>query len=129
MRDLLLALLLASTLALTGCYAIMGVDHNRTAVVRLKVGMSRQESLVALDEGGSITFGEDLLLTSKAERDTALNNQRVLDALQHAELETGRLAVRALRVTRRWGFMGSGIVHLFLDDRGKLVGYHLFHIN
>ena len=123
------SLALACALPVSGCYALMGVEHNYVAVADLKPGMSLSECIEKLAAGGKVEVKWDLSIDTPEERDRAIERPNALLALSDAESATGRHAVRAQFLVRWWGFMGFGEVHLFLDAQDDLVGYHLFHIN
>ncbi len=122
-------LALACVLALSGCYALMGAEHNYSAVKDLEPGMSLSKCIEELAAGGQVEVQWDLPIDIPDERDLAIEGPNVLAALTSAEAETGRHAVRAQKLSRLWGVMGFGEVYLFLDAQDDLVGYHLFHVN
>ena len=123
------SLTLVCLLVFSGCYTLMGVEHNLVAVKDLAPGMPLSECIEELAAGGKVEVQWDLPISSQEERESAIESTHALLALTDAESATGRHAIRAQLLFRLCGFMGLGEVHLFLDVQSELVGYHLLHIN
>ena len=120
---------LVCLIAFSGCYTLMGAEHNRVAVKELAPGMPLSKCIEELAAGGRVEVQWDWPVDSPEERESAIESTQALLALTDAESVTGRHAIRAQFIFRWWGFMGFGEVHLFLDAQNELVGYHLLHIN
>lgn len=111
------------------CGSVLGWEHNYVAARDLKPGISESECLAVLARGGQVKLEEDLAIDMAEQHDLTVEDPQLREALDKAEQETGRYAVRSMRVSRTWGFLGLGVYHLFLDVDDELVGYHLWHIN
>jgi hypothetical protein len=96
----------ACLLQTTGCYALLGSDHNHTVAKRLRPGMPLDES------------------RSSFQRDEA-----AFAALQRIEQQSGVRVARVTNMHRHWGFMGFGDFWLYFDEGGHLLDFWLFHVN
>jgi len=114
---------------LAGCYFIFGSKHNYDVAAKLYEGMRLKEALATLSEGGIASVEATLSVPTSENWADAVSDDKVLGALLVAQARTGRNVERILVVRRLWGFMGSGIFHLFVDEQEALVGSHLRHIN
>lgn len=124
-----LLLALAVCLLAYGClYSSRGVRSHFDVVDDLYLGMSEQLCLEALADGGACGA-----TTSHALRDGhPLPNgmhDAVRRALRRAERRVKRRAVRAVSADRQWGFTGYGVIWMFFDGSGGLIGHYVEHVN
>ncbi|MBN2492182.1 MAG: hypothetical protein JXQ29_15150 [Planctomycetes bacterium] len=128
-----------------GCYTILGAEHNYTVSKKLRRGMSLDEALAVLNEGGWATVhrtferhpacGWTLGLADQPEHEIVRRweeENRSAPSFLHRILngyDERKVVQRAVLVRRHWGFMGWGTFLLFLDGEGRLLGHHLEHIN
>jgi hypothetical protein len=122
-------LMLVCLLAASSCYALLGVEHNFTAADELRPGMCQDQCLAVLARGGTVWIQQDFRLEPACDRATKIANQAALAALGRSELESGLPVVRCVVIHRQWGFAGFGVFWLYLGERGRLLGYHLEHVN
>ena len=129
MRYVVPVVLIPLTLSQSGClYAVLGVEHNYTVAERLDPGLSYQQAIDILSDGGTATVDREIGLPESGDW-TKLLDQHVIAELVAAAARVGKPVANVVIVKRFWGFGGYGEFYLFLDSHTALVGHHLLHIN
>jgi hypothetical protein len=119
----------ACLLQTTGCYALLGSDHNHTVAKRLRPGMPLEECRSILATGGQIANEQDVPLASDESRSSFQRDEAAFAALQRIEQQSGVRVARVTNMHRHWGFMGFGDFWLYFDEGGHLLDFWLFHVN
>ena len=128
-RFLFLMTLISLLGTLDGCYSLLGVKHNYTVSRKLKRGMSLDEALTVLNQGGRAVVQETLVSSPTQDRslppDDGPDRAPVRWWVEPEKSEIRKEVV----VTRFWGFAGFGTFRLFFDGDGRLVSHDLEHVN
>ena len=128
-RRLLVALLLVAVTQAGCLYSLLGFKHNYAVAERLEPGMTRDEALSTVADGGQISVEEEISRPTSGEWADVVEDDGTLARLLLAQARERREVASILTVYRIWGFFGFGEFYLFLDSGDELVGFRLIHIN